>query len=211
MANQSDPFGREEFWDDLLAFIEEGRVVPVVGQELLAIDRDGKTVPLYRAIAESLLDRYGLVAQPAGASPSSPASGCATGQVYLRPHQELNDAVCAVAASGRRVQDLYRPINDILRSVLRDQQIPPALRELARIRPFDLFATTTCDDLLARALNEVAILKGTFTMKFIVQWKGEPAMQQAAIERFIKTGGQPASLGALQSLKRWTPAQSQQW
>jgi hypothetical protein len=28
-------------------------------------------------------------------------------------------------------------------------------------------------------------------MKFIIQWQGQPAVQQAAIERFMKTGGQP--------------------
>lgn len=28
-------------------------------------------------------------------------------------------------------------------------------------------------------------------MKFIVQWKGMPAVQPAAIDRFMKTGGRP--------------------
>ena len=37
----------------------------------------------------------------------------------------------------------------------------------------------------------IANLEGTFAMKFIIQWSGEPAMQQAAIERFMKTGGRP--------------------
>lgn len=31
----------------------------------------------------------------------------------------------------------------------------------------------------------------TSIMKFIVQWKGMPAVQQAAIERFLKTGARP--------------------
>jgi len=38
-------------------------------------------------------------------------------------------------------------------------------------------------------------------MKFIVQWKGEPAMQQPAIERFMKTGGRPPDNVTL--LGRW--------
>ncbi|WP_321926379.1 DUF3303 domain-containing protein [Paraburkholderia guartelaensis] len=41
-------------------------------------------------------------------------------------------------------------------------------------------------------------------MKFIVQWKGEPATQQAAIERFIKTGGQPPENVTM--LGRWHAA-----
>lgn len=38
-------------------------------------------------------------------------------------------------------------------------------------------------------------------MKFIVQWKGQPAVQQAAIERFMKTGGLPPD--NLKMLGRW--------
>jgi hypothetical protein len=112
-------------------------------------------LPLYRALADALLARYGLDSLPAETTASSSAGDAADNAVYLRPHQELNDAVCRVAASGRRIQDLYRPINDTLRALLRDQPVPPALHQLARIRQFDLFATTTFDDLLARALNEV--------------------------------------------------------
>ena len=33
------PFEAEEFWEDLLAFTEEGRVLPVVGPEVLTIER----------------------------------------------------------------------------------------------------------------------------------------------------------------------------
>lgn len=50
----------------------------------------------------------------------------------------------------------------------------------------------------------IAILEGTFAMKFIVQWKGEPATQQAAIERFMKTGGQPPDNVTM--LGRWHAA-----
>lgn len=56
------PFDTEEFWDDLLAFIEAGRVIPVVGAELLAVEEDGKQVPLYRDVAERLLSKYGSLA-----------------------------------------------------------------------------------------------------------------------------------------------------
>ena len=37
-------FEAEEFWDDLLAFIEEGRVIPVVGAELLRIPQEKCTM-----------------------------------------------------------------------------------------------------------------------------------------------------------------------
>ncbi len=38
-------------------------------------------------------------------------------------------------------------------------------------------------------------------MKFIVQWKGQPAVQQSAIDRFLKTGGRPPDNVTL--LGRW--------
>ena len=41
MAAQATPFDVEEFWEDLLAFIEDGRVIPVVGGELLTVE-DGR-------------------------------------------------------------------------------------------------------------------------------------------------------------------------
>ena len=49
------PYTEEEFWDDLLAFIEEGRVIPVVGAELLMIHpQNSPGIPLYRAVADRL-------------------------------------------------------------------------------------------------------------------------------------------------------------
>src|SRR5438128_1387841 len=52
------PFDVEEFWEDLLAFVEDRHVIPVVGGELLTIEDKGRTVPLYRTVAERLLDKY---------------------------------------------------------------------------------------------------------------------------------------------------------
>jgi len=42
----------EEFWADLLPFLDAGEVIPVVGQDLLTVDRDGEDVSLYRLVAE---------------------------------------------------------------------------------------------------------------------------------------------------------------
>jgi hypothetical protein len=131
----------EEFWEDLLARVEDKQVIPVIGADILNIDFDGKQVPLYRAVADQLLIKYGLSAT------NLPAN-----QV-LGVRHELNDAVCILAANGQRIRDLYRPINSILRGLLLQQKIPQPLCELAAIHHFDLFATTTPDDLLARALD----------------------------------------------------------
>jgi hypothetical protein len=142
MAVRAIAFDVEDFWEDLLAFIEIKNIIPVVGAELLTVEEDGKQVSLYRLVAERLLSKYGLSAT------------AVPGDESLREHHELNDAVCALAAVGRRIKDLYRPVNDILGKVLAENTVAvEPLHQLAAIRHFDLFATTTPDDLLARALD----------------------------------------------------------
>src|SRR5215831_11838926 len=53
-ANTID-LDREEFWEDLLAFVEEKRVIPVVGPELLVTGHAIESRSLYRVVAERLL------------------------------------------------------------------------------------------------------------------------------------------------------------
>jgi len=95
----------EELWDDLLAFIEQGRVIPVVGLELLVIQNGGGNIPLYRAVAQHLLRKYAV------SDDGFPAGGSS------HPNHELNDAACAIVEARKghaRVNDLYRPVHDIL-------------------------------------------------------------------------------------------------
>jgi hypothetical protein len=134
-----------EFWDDLIAFIEDGSVIPVVGPELLSIaGADGQRVPMYRAVSEHLLEKSGL----------TPAEITAAG---LRPQRELYDAVAHLAKRGRRIQDLYRPtaqsIAAIAERMTTDDLAP--LEALARIDRFNLFVTTTPDSLLVKVLDRV--------------------------------------------------------
>lgn len=142
----------EEFWDELLAQIEAGKVLPVVGPELLTAMIDGKEIPLYQVLAERLLAKYGLVGSVAsGEEERAPSDRT----VRLRRHHELNDAVCALAQGGKRMQDLYRPINELLKTLLEaaTESSLDTLRDLAGIRALKLFVTTTPDDLLARAID----------------------------------------------------------
>jgi len=139
-----EPYEIEAFWEDLLAYIEQQRVLPVIGAELLTIPNGGIPTPLYRAVADNLLRKY-----------PPPGDTSANGR-FLQEYHELSDAVCALARRPRmRVSDLYRPIHDILQKVVAEQETLKPLRQLAAIRDFDLFATTTPDNLLAQALNAV--------------------------------------------------------
>jgi hypothetical protein len=123
----------EDAWEDLLNFIEERRVIPIVGPELLLVETETGPRLLYEWLAEKLAGKLGVDTS-----------------LLPRPYT-LNDVVCwFLAAHGRREEAYTR-----LRSVLRDANFAPplALRQLAQITDFDLFVTTTFDTLLEQAIN----------------------------------------------------------
>ena len=123
------------FWDQLLQFIEEGRIVPIVGQDLLTVDVDGQEVLLYPYLAEKLA-RYLDV--PADGLPAMGA---------------LNEVAYRFLAQGNDLEDLYPALKA---TVTKEKlPVPVPLRQLAEIRPLKLFVTTTFDSLLETALNEV--------------------------------------------------------
>ena len=138
-----------EFFETLLAHIEERRIIPIVGPDLLTLPHRGRVVPLYHAVAAQVLEYYGRT----GVSPGEAPAGSQT--VVLRPGRELNDAVASVLDDRRR--DPYSLVPRALASVLKDgrEAMMPPLRALASIDDFSLYVTTTLDDLLATAIDEV--------------------------------------------------------
>ena len=123
----------DDAWDDLLDHIEDRRVIPIVGPELLQVETESGPRLLYDWLAERLATRLGV--EPA----------------LLPLPYTLNDVVCCfLAARGRREEAYTR-----LRSVLREATFAPprALVQLAQISAFDLFVSTTFDPLLEQAIN----------------------------------------------------------
>ena len=124
----------EEFWEDLLANIEEGRVIPIVGPELLTFESGGGRVGLNRLLAEKLTEKLRIPPD------------------RLAPGFGLNEVMCAhLAARGRR-EDVYPKIRAIVREM--PLEPPEALRKLARIEAFDLFVSLSCDSLMVDAVNQ---------------------------------------------------------
>jgi len=123
----------EDAWEDLLNFIEEHRVVPIIGPELLQVDTETGPRLLYEWVAERLAGKLGVDTA-----------------VLPKPYT-LNDVVCWFLASRGRREEAYTR----LRSIFRDANFAPplALRQLAQISDFDLFVTTTFDPLLEQAIN----------------------------------------------------------
>ncbi|WHZ20751.1 MAG: hypothetical protein OJF55_002900 [Rhodanobacteraceae bacterium] len=123
----------EDAWDDLLNYIEERRVIPIIGPDLLRVQTDTGLRPLYEWLAEKLAARLSVDA------------------AELPQPLTLNDVMCAwLGQRGRREEAYTR-----LRSIMREVQFepPPVLRQLAQITDFDLFVTTTFDPLLETAVN----------------------------------------------------------
>jgi len=123
----------DDAWDDLLDFIEERRVIPIVGPELLKVDTESGPRLLYDWVAEKLAAKLGVDTKD------------------LPQPYNLNDVVCWFLASRGRREEAYTRV----RAILRDATFEPplALRQLAQITDFDLFVTTTFDPLLEQAVN----------------------------------------------------------
>ncbi|HVU82053.1 MAG TPA: toll/interleukin-1 receptor domain-containing protein [Rhodanobacteraceae bacterium] len=124
----------EDAWDDLLNYIEEHRVIPIIGPDLLRVQTDGGLRPLYVWLAEKLAARLSV------------------NTAELPQPLTLNDVMCSwLGQRGRREEAYTR-----LRSIMREVQFEPpmALRQLAQITDFDLFVTTTFDPLLENAVNQ---------------------------------------------------------
>jgi len=132
---QPAPAEEDFFWDDLLEYIEERRVIPIVGAELLTVpDGAGGEVPLQRLLAQKLAERL-----------RTPADDC-TGD------DALHQVVCRYLQRGGRREEVYPRLRNLMKELA--PPVPEPLRQLARIRHFNLFVSTTFDSLLAQALDE---------------------------------------------------------
>ncbi len=120
-----------DFWEDLLIFIEEGRVIPIIGEGVVNFAPENKN--LYSWLAQGLAERLQV---PSDSLPANPT---------------LNDVVCRHLLRGGARNIIYTRLHRLLR----DQCPEPgaALCALARISAFNLFISTTFDPLLENALN----------------------------------------------------------
>ena len=134
----------EKFWNTLLSKIEEGRVIPVVGPELLQVTVDGRTERLEQAVARRLVQRF---------------------DVQVEPHEALS--LHAVIAQSQRADRLEQTVTDYhteVHHILREfgTLIPSeGLFALARIEDFHLYLTLGFDTLLIQALHEIRQLSNT--------------------------------------------------
>ncbi|MGH8291246.1 MAG: toll/interleukin-1 receptor domain-containing protein [Steroidobacteraceae bacterium] len=123
----------ENAWEDLLSFIEERRVIPIVGPELLMVATAEGPRLLYEWVAERLAARLNVDTRE------------------LPERYSLNDVVCLFLANRGRREEAYVRLRGLLKDA--DFEPPVALKQLAAITDFDLFVSTTFDSLLETAIN----------------------------------------------------------
>jgi hypothetical protein len=111
------------FWDDLLLYLEQGQVIPIIGQDLLAVQIEGRSVNAYRLMAERLAQDLRISTE-------------------LLPQDFTLSQVIAAYPRFREKRSLIysqtKATFDRLPVV-----VPESLRLLARIPAFRIFVTTT--------------------------------------------------------------------
>jgi TIR domain-containing protein/SIR2-like protein len=124
---------RELFWAELLPLIAAGDAVPVVGEELLQVSAESGSTTLYSTLARQYADQCGIQLEDALQGNLS---------ATVRRHPLFFDKPMRISTG---IAMAYSEANI---------PIPGSLRALAKIRHFNLFVSTTFDDLLERAVNE---------------------------------------------------------
>lgn len=127
----------ESSWDDLLQFIDDGQVIPLVGRELLRVADGAESVSLDLYLARRLAQRLGVAAD----LPADVQHGGA-----------LNQVVCVYLSQSvkNRRERVYSQLRQIMGEV--HPPLPEPLLKLAGIQHFKLYVSLTPDALLHDAL-----------------------------------------------------------
>jgi hypothetical protein len=126
---------KNNIWDRLLDYLDEGCVIPIVGPDLLQVEVDGEAELVDHYLARRLAQSYGLAADG------------------LPPERPLNHVVSKLF---RYRKDHYGICGDIFQ-IMKEAAFQPSrsLQQLAEITDFNLFVSTTFHTLLEKAINQV--------------------------------------------------------
>lgn len=128
----------ELHWDGLIDNIAQGKVVPVIGHELMTAEVDGKCVPFLDAVMMAISCRHGIeILQDELPS-----------DFFIRLQNEWDTA----------------RVHSAVKSILKDLSLSPQgiLEKLAAIKGFRLFLATTCDQCMETALAKIGDIPATF-------------------------------------------------
>jgi hypothetical protein len=122
-------------WEELLLFIEERRVIPIIGKELLVVDIDGTEVVWEHLLAQQLAGTLGIDAGD------------------LPPNCDLNDVALVYVRQGGKRTRIYSRIKSLVEE--HPVPIPESLKKIAAITHFNLYISTFSSPHLVKAIDEV--------------------------------------------------------
>jgi hypothetical protein len=125
-------------WELLLDWLENQKVIPVLGQDLLFFQSEKGAVHLYRLIADRLIAKHHIRMD------------------QLPADYTIADVACAVPDFERDPQLIYSQVATAYRCLVNDQfrgKFPEAIVQLAKIPFFRFFVALTFDDLLERVIR----------------------------------------------------------
>ncbi|MBL8329939.1 MAG: toll/interleukin-1 receptor domain-containing protein [Rubrivivax sp.] len=123
----------ELFWDDLLAYLADRRVIPIIDTGAMLVDCGGQRQPLESLLARRLTERLRI---DVGETP-----------------QRLDEVVRRQRMQAGRKDNLYLRLQQLLKEM--DLAPPQALLDLAAVDAFDLVVSVSFDDLVVRAFDQV--------------------------------------------------------
>lgn len=143
-------------WDELLSYIEQKSVIPILGPDLVLVERNGKGMTLEQYVALELASKLDLPATSVGELPS------------------LHQVMCLYYQHNPEASKRY-PYT-VVPQILKHASFPPPepLRKLAEITDFALYVNTTFDSLLFDTLNQVRYGRQV-GIEQITYWYKEPA------------------------------------
>lgn len=122
----------EAVWKDLLSFIEDGQVLPILGQGVMTIGPNNQLLMPW--LAQRLAEELKISTDSLSETPT------------------LNEVVCRyLMSNGNRTQLIHQRLHRIVKEGCPEPGV--TLQQLATIDPFRLFISTTFDPLLAKTLN----------------------------------------------------------
>jgi hypothetical protein len=122
------------FWDDLLLYLEQKQVIPIIGQDLLTVEIEGRSVNAYRLMAERFAEELKI-------SPELLPQDFTLSQV-IAAYPRFREKRSLIYSQTKATFDRL-PVS-----------VPEPLRLLAQIPAFRIFVTTTFDPWMERALVE---------------------------------------------------------
>jgi hypothetical protein len=126
----------ELFWDDLLLYLEEGRVVPIIGQELLTIPVGSESRNAYCLLGQRFMSDLQV----------TPVAG----RLDFQLNQVVSENLNLMIDDRNQIYTRTKRAFDALKL-----PVPEPLRLLARIPAFRLFIPTTIDPWMKLALDEI--------------------------------------------------------